>query len=120
MFLKTDKHCIEFQIDDEYYNKVWPLVWNISVTGYPTCSGLGTLHEYLFGHAPYGLEWDHINRNKLDNRKENLKLVTHAENCQNSSLRKDNTTGYRGTVCCPQGFYVRIGLNSENNKCRLI
>lgn len=39
---------------------------------------------------------DHINRDRLDNRRENLRLVDSFGNAQNSKLRKDNTSGYRG------------------------
>ena len=42
------------------------------------------------------MQIDHINNNRSDNRWCNLREATHNQNCQNSSLRYDNTSGYKG------------------------
>ena len=39
---------------------------------------------------------DHINRDRLDNRLENLRWVTNKDNGRNRSMSKDNTSGYQG------------------------
>jgi HNH endonuclease/AP2 domain len=39
---------------------------------------------------------DHINGNKLDNRRENLRPATCTQNNRNVCKRKDNTSGYKG------------------------
>lgn len=54
--------------------------------GYPCISLKGKhtkIHRFVMGANPDGLETDHINRDKLDNRRENLRFVTGAENRKN-------------------------------------
>jgi hypothetical protein len=58
-----------------------------------------------WGFSIEGKEVDHRNRNKLDFQRGNLRVATRAESCRNTSLRKDNTTGYRGV-----SFYARLGI----------
>jgi len=41
------------------------------------------VYETFVGEIPRGFEIDHINRNRLDNRLENLRVVTHKENVNN-------------------------------------
>lgn len=54
---------------------------------------LAWLHFY--GEEPPGMI-DHINGDPDDNRINNLRAVTNAENCRNASLPKNNSTGRIG------------------------
>lgn len=53
------------------------------------------LHNFLMT-PPKGLFVDHINRNGLDNRRSNLRIVSHADNVHNQGLFKNNTSGFKG------------------------
>ena len=54
------------------------------------------LHR-LIVNAPSGYEVDHINGDRLDNRRANLRLVTRSQNEQNKHFaRSDSRTGIRG------------------------
>lgn len=58
-----------------------------------------TLHGFLV-HAPKGAHIDHINGDKLDNRRENLRVVTPQRNQVNrKNLNRNNTSGVRGVAC---------------------
>lgn len=53
------------------------------------------LHRELIG-AKSGQIVDHINRNRLDDRRENLRFVGRGGNAINSKFRANNTSGFRG------------------------
>lgn len=55
------------------------------------------LHRFLLG-APKGKEVDHINGDRLDNRRRNLRITSLRLNRVNQKLRTDNTSGYKGVT----------------------
>lgn len=50
---------------------------------------------YVYGEWPT-CQVDHLNRERSDNRLENLRLATESENACNGVLRSTNTSGFRG------------------------
>lgn len=60
-----------------------------------------SFHIFLLGRKE-GLEIDHKNRDKLDNRRSNLRFVSHLVNMRNTKLTKSKTVG----VSQRYGHYV--------------
>lgn len=48
--------------------------------------------------APPGFELDHINRNSLDNREANIRIVTHQQNLMNCKVKKQKSSRYKGVI----------------------
>ena len=69
----------------------------------------------LIMNAPDFFEVDHINGNTLDNRKINLRLVTHSQNQKNMKTHKDNKSGYKGVSWHKKAkkWQVHIKLNNK-------
>ena len=65
------------------------------------------LHRYLT-KCPNGLVVDHINHNPLDNRRENLRIITMRGNAVNQSKRKDNKSGCSGVFKTRSGKYKAV------------
>jgi len=99
------------QIDKEDLHLVNDYCWSYnSVSGYIQGWQKGKtvyLHR-MITNAPYGLDVDHINHNRSDNRRSNLRVVTRQQNKQNSKHALSNT-GLKGIVKRPNNkFLVRI------------
>ena len=62
---------------------------------------------YVYGVWPEKL-LDHINGNKLDNRIENLRPATQAQNKSNGSKYSNNASGYKGVVKCGNKWKAQI------------
>lgn len=72
--------------------------WHLGKRGYPATHIGGrtvVLHRLLCPEAQE-YEIDHINCDKLDNRRRNLRLCTHQQNAFNQKRRRTNTSGYIG------------------------
>ena len=56
---------------------------------------------------------DHMNRNKLDNRKENFRYATKSENRINSKIRTNNTSGIQGVRFEQGKWRARISIDGK-------
>lgn len=91
------------KVDEEDYYKFAGKPWNINNEGYirhTVWLGNGKTYGLYLHRAimkpPKGKQVDHINHDKLDNRKCNLRICTVAENIRARKLSKRKTSKYRG------------------------
>ena len=57
------------------------------------------MHRFILD-APTGMQVDHINHNRLDNRRENLRICTGSQNKMNSKKYKNSSSLYKGVSWC--------------------
>lgn len=86
------------------------LYWRLGNHGYVrTATGRKrnpiNFHIYAFPDCPDGKVRDHINGNRLDNRRENIRFVTMQENSFNRGMQKRNISGKTGVT-----WIKRIGM----------
>ena len=74
-----------------------------------------SMQSLIMGRSLNGKEIDHVNNNKLDNRRINLRFVTSSQNKWNIKMFRHNSSGFLGV-----SFYRRIkkwrayiGLNGK-------
>lgn len=85
-------------VDADEYEKLNHYTWHVSSHGYACrVENKKTIYMHqILNQTPEGFQTDHINRNRLDNRKANLRTVTWSENQLNTGLRVDSKTGEKG------------------------
>lgn len=90
-------------------HKVWYLVRNGE-------SGIEYFHRSIFNQIEDGLEVDHINGNGLDNRKSNLRIVTHQvnQNNQRNRTKKEGQSKYRYVHWCKRDSKWMAMVSNKN------
>jgi len=85
-------------IDDDDYRHYLSHSWSVHRKGYLIYSSRGTglrFHRLVMNAKP-GQLVDHINGDRLDNRKSNLRLCDNSKNLANRGPQKNNTSGFKG------------------------
>lgn len=106
-----------FYFDLEDYDKIKEYCWNKDTDGYMKTSITTSKHKTkkIRLHriiVDYNIV-DHINRNRLDCRKNNLRSSTKQQNCINASIRRNNKSGYVGVIYDKYRYRSYISYNEQ-------
>lgn len=94
-------------VDDQDYEAISLVEWNLC-GGYAAhyhgrsgrdYRGVWKMHRVIL-EPPDHMLVDHINGNRLDNRRCNLRMCTYAQNRMNSAKNRNNRSGYKGVTWC--------------------
>jgi hypothetical protein len=113
---RSQKKVADTVIDVEDINRVKDMKWHLcSHYGYAIGPNIvGTKCQIrlarLIINAERSEQVDHINGDKLDNRKSNLRIVNYLQNSHNVKMHKDNKLGVKG-VC--ESWYSKEVFRSE-------
>lgn len=85
--------------------------------------GIQYLHRWLLDVTDTAQQVDHMNGDTLDNCRDNLRIVTHQENCLNRSKYRNNKSGHPGVFKLKTGgyrAYASKGRRRIARDCRTI
>lgn len=107
-------------VDDDIFDDLNKYNWRVTATDFNIirCGwhGRKIMLPRIIMQAPIDKLVDHINHNRLDNRKENLRLCTRTENNQNKT--GTNRLGYKG-VTLTRNYYYNAALRNNKRKVHI-
>lgn len=81
-------------IDNADFERVNKYSWNVNNGGYAIHIHIA-MHRFIM-NTPKGMDTDHINGNRLDNRKKNLRICSRSQNHFNRKKRANTSSVYKG------------------------
>lgn len=107
----------KFYFDLEDYDKIKDYCWSIDnlYVRARDCKNkkLVRLHNIIMGIEDKERNIDHINNNRLDNRKLNLRICTPKQNSNNQSKPKNSKCPFMGVSIEHNSYVARIGYNHK-------
>ena len=100
------------KVDKEDYDKIKDIKWNI-FNGY-ALSSVGRMHRFILGATKTDPIVDHINNDRLDNRKVNLRFTSASKNNQNKKKKEGCTSEYLGVSYHKSGNKWRCAIQKIN------
>lgn len=110
-------------VDDEDYEALSQYKWACTQHGYARravtkeeggCNRKVYMHRQISRALEHEIV-DHISGDKLDNRRQNIRICTKAENARNCRVSKNNKLGVKG-VCRSMGLYAASVFHNGEKK----
>lgn len=113
-------------VDDEDFERLVTFRWHCDSYGYAKRSiHIGNrkhrnvaMHREILGITDSDILVDHMNGDRVDNRRSNLRLSTKSTNGCNRNKTRANTSGYKGVTkhnqCKSDRWIAQIRVNNRN------
>lgn len=111
----TAREMLSVFIDDEDLHLFINRRWAVDSMGYVRCSrSWERLHRVVM-NASGGQLVDHIDGNKLNNKKSNLRICSNAQNLHNRGANKNNSSGKKGVYADKRSgkWIAQIGVGNK-------
>jgi hypothetical protein len=106
----------ETLVDDKDFEWLNQWNWSWGKGGYAvrTFNSKPTIymHRLILGCPPQ-MECDHIDGNRLNNQRINLRICTHRQNSLNRAREYNNVSGYKGVYYC-NGKYIQARIRNHD------
>jgi len=121
LVILSKKHGLKtIEIDDEDYDLLTQYTWCVWWSGYgfyavTTIKRRKVLMHRLLMGFPVG-KVDHIDCNGLNNRRDNLRVVTDAQSSVNRRVQKNNKCGYKGVYYVKHVKMYRVMIGNGKDR----
>ena len=125
MYVKLSNTDREMIVDEDIWNAgAKDFCWYLTRAGYAATQIPGQrsntlFHVYAFPDCPDGLVRDHIDGNKLNNVRENMRFITQQNNTRNRTLRSKNKSGRIGVVWSKRDNKWRAKIKTDGKEIHL-
>lgn len=111
-------------VDDDMFEELNRYKWYATDDGYASRSfsrikGIRrrniSMHRQIMG-TPEGMDTDHIDHNRLNNQRTNLRVCTRLENLRNMRSKPDGTSKFKGVCADVKRKYYRAHIRVNGKR----
>lgn len=121
--------CSRAIVDESDFSLLSKFTWRLNTSGYAVADmkspegkkKVVRMHRFILGvhFSSLKLEIDHIDNDRLDNRKVNLRLCTRVQNSWNSKPHRDSKCPFKGVYPENKKWLARIFIDGKYRRIGL-